>query len=115
MVVWCGVVGADEKREAMLRLKGVELYSWKDTGGDWVFALLGGTNRLKAEAEVKAAGNQIKGTAELKKRLALLAVGEEVVWAHPIEGFAFPPDAVRKEIEKAAKDSQIDLRTVGQE
>jgi hypothetical protein len=113
--VLCVVVGADEKREEKPRFKGVELYSWKEKGGDWVFALLDGTNRLKTEEEVKAARNQIRGAAELKKRLARLAVGEQVLWTHPIEGFAFPPEAIRKEIEKAAKDSQIDLMAVGQE
>jgi hypothetical protein len=111
MVVLCGVIGADEKREEKPRFKGVELYSWKDKRGDWIFALLGGTNRLKTEDEVKAAGNQIKGVAELKKRLARLAVGEQVLWTHPIEGFAFPPEAIRNEIEKTAKDAQVELTT----
>jgi hypothetical protein len=115
ITVLCGVVIADEKREEKPRFKGVELYSWKEKGGDWVFALLDGTNRLKAERQVKAAGNQIRGPAELKKRLNRLAVGEQVLWTHPIDGFAFPPATIRMEIEKAAKESQIDVMVGGQQ
>lgn len=106
-----GVCWADAEREAKARFKGVELYSWKDKEDNWVFALLDGTNRLKSAEEVKGTENQIKGAAELKKAFARLAVGERVSWTHPIEGFAFPPKATRKEIEKAAKEAKIDLQT----
>jgi len=114
MTVLHGVCRADDKREEKPRFKGVELYSWKDKGGDWVFMLLDGTNRLKTEEEVKGAKNQIKGAEDLKKALARLAVGEQVFWTHPIKGFEFPPGVTRKEIEKAAKEAKIDLQTVGQ-
>lgn len=101
---------ADEKREAKPRFKGVELYSWKNNEGEWVFALLSGTNRQKNEKEVKDEKNLIKGTKELKKALALLAEGENVIWSsHRLNGFEFPPEKVRKEIEKTAKESKIDL------
>jgi hypothetical protein len=106
-----GVCWAADKREEKPRFKGVELYSWKDKEGNWVFALLNGTNRLKTAEEVKGADNQFKGTVGLKRALAGLAVGEQVSWAHPIKGFEFPPEATRKEIEKAAKEAQIELRT----
>jgi hypothetical protein len=42
-------------------------------------------------------------------------VGEQVFWTHLSAGFEFPPEATRKEIEKAAKDAKIDLRIREQE
>jgi hypothetical protein len=102
---------ADDQREEKPRFKGVELYSWKDEEGGWVFVLLSGTNRLKAEKEVKEAKDLIRGTEALEKAFGRLAVGESVSWTHHIEGFEFPPDKTRKEIDKAAKKAEIDLRT----
>ncbi len=78
MTVLHRVCWADEKREEKPRFKGVELYSWKEKGGDWMFVLLDGTNRLKTEEEVKGAMNKVKGAADLKKALARLAVEEQV-------------------------------------
>ena len=98
------------QREAKPRFKGVEFYSWKDGGGDWIFALLDGTNESKVPEEVKATKTPIKGVEELKKALARLAVGEYVYWTHMIEGFEFPPEAMQKEIEEAAKRAKIELR-----
>jgi hypothetical protein len=109
MTVLLRVCAADEKREEKPRFKGVELYSWKEKGGDCMFVLLDGTNRLKTEEEVKGAKNKVKGAEDLKKALALLAVGEQVSWTHPIKGFEFPPEATRKAVEKAAKEANIKL------
>jgi hypothetical protein len=106
----CGAGRADDEREKKPRFKGVELYSWKDKGGAWHYALLNGTNDIKTEEQVKLAKSRVKGTQELKKALARLAVGEHVSWTHRIKGFAFPPQATQKEIEKAARQAQIDLR-----
>jgi len=47
----------------------------------------------------------------LKKALAGLAVGEQVIWTHPIRGFEYPAKAMREEIEKAAREAKIELRT----
>jgi hypothetical protein len=110
-VVLCGVCRADGKREDRPRLKGVELYSWKDEAGNWVFVLLNGTNELKTEARVKSAKTKVKGADSLKKALAGLAVGEQVIWTHPIRGFEYPAKTMREEIEKAAKEAKIELRT----
>ncbi|HEV3438027.1 MAG TPA: hypothetical protein VG122_11750, partial [Gemmata sp.] len=103
------------KREEKPRFKGVELYSWKDKADDWVFVLLNGTNTLKKEEQVKEAKGQIKGADELKKALALLAVGEQIAWTHRVKGFEFPSEATRKEIKKAAKEAKIVLRIAGDE
>ena len=109
MTVLHHVCSADEKREEKPRFKGVELYSWKEKGGGWMFVLLDGTNRLKTEEQVKGAKNKIKGAEDLKKALARLALGEQVSWTHPIKGFEFPPEATRKAVEKAAKEANIKL------
>ena len=115
VAILCGVSQADDKREERPRFKGVELYSWKNIGGDWEFVLLNGTNELKTEEVVKSAKTKVKGADQLKKALARLAVGEQVFWTHPIKGFEFPPQATREEIEKAAKEAKINLRTSIQE
>src|SRR5947208_5874400 len=71
--------------------KGMELYSWRDSSGDWMFALLPGTNRLKTEVEVKKTGNRIPGVKELEKSFLRLAEGELVLWAHrDLDGLAYP-------------------------
>jgi hypothetical protein len=100
----------EEKREERPRFKGVELYSWKGPQGQWLFALLSGTNRLKDEAEVKDPKNQIVGVDELKKALARLAVEEQVSWTHRVNGFEYPPEATAKEIEEFATKVKVTLR-----
>jgi hypothetical protein len=114
MTILDGFCCADDKREEKHRFKGVELYSWKDKEGVWVFVLLNGTNRLKTEQQVKGANDLIRGTEVLQKAFARLAVGERVSWAHRIKGFEFPPEATRKEVENAAKKAEIELRTSAQ-
>lgn len=110
MPVFQGVARADDKREEKPRFKGVELYSWKDKEDNWMYVLADGTNRQKTEKEVKEDKKPIKGTAELKKALALLAQKEQVSWSnHRLSGFEFPPESTRKEVEKAAKEAKIDL------
>ena len=109
--VLCGVCRADERREERPRFKGVELYSWKDKGGDWMFVLLNGTNDLKTEAVVKSAKTKVEGADELKKALTRLAVGEQVFWTHLIRGFEYPPKEMREEIEKPTKEAKIELKT----
>jgi len=102
---------AEPDREARPRFKGVELYSWKDAKGAWVFALLSGTNRLKTEKEVKDVRNQIAGIEALKKALGHLAAGENVSWTHRIEGFRYPPAETVKEIKEYATKVDVQLRT----
>jgi hypothetical protein len=114
VAVFNGACRADDQREAKPRFKGVELYSWKDKGGDWVFALLDGTNRDKSEEAVKGTKDLIKGVPDLKKAFSRLAEGEQVIWTHRIAGFEFPPKATRDEISAAAKTAKIILRTTAE-
>lgn len=110
MMLFPGMSRADDKREAKPRFKGVELYGWKTSDGEWLYVLLDGTNRQKSEKEVKEQKNRLKGSGELKKALALLAEGESVIWgSHRLKGFELPPEAVRKEIAKTARGAKVDL------
>jgi hypothetical protein len=51
----------------------------------------------------------------MEQLIARLAVGEQVSWAHLINGFEFPPETMRKEIEEAAQDAKIVVRTSAHE
>lgn len=99
---------ADE-RPAQKEMKGMELYSWQDADGGWVFALLPGTNRLKAEAEVKQKENQIAGTDALEKKLLQLAEGEQVFWHHREKGFAYPDTETCEEVAAATRRAKVEL------
>ena len=90
--------------------KGMELYSWKDSNGDWFFALLPGTNRLKTDEEVKKKENQIPGANELEKHFLRLAEGEQVSWFHrDLKGFAYPDEKMMEDIASSAKKAKVEL------
>src|SRR5919206_1911803 len=82
LLVGCCQVGVARSTQAKLphSMKGYELYSWR-ARGEWYFALLIGTNRLKTRREVRAPGARLRGVEALKRRLDLLGEGEEVSWA----------------------------------
>lgn len=90
--------------------KGMELYSWKNSSGDWVFALLPGTNRTKPETEIKQQEQQIPNTKELEMRLSRLAEGEQVFWFHPDhQGFSYPDPGMIDGIISLAKKAKVEL------
>jgi hypothetical protein len=60
-----------------LSMKGWDLYTWRDEG-QWNFALLPGTNRLKFAAEVRAA--RTTEWNKLEKALLTLPKGSEIGW-----------------------------------
>jgi hypothetical protein len=97
-------------RPAERAFKGIELYSWKNSAGHWVFALLPGTNRNKTEAEVKKRENEIISENELEKRFLQLAEGEEVFWFHrDPSGFAYPDEETMAKIATAARKAKVQL------
>ena len=90
-------------------MKGMELYSWSEHG-NWYFALLEGTNRLKSEDEVKNHPNRIATVNALSDRFNNLAEGEQVVWnLRFVRGFSFPGEIIVSEIVAAAKRARINL------
>ena len=80
MFVAVGCSVAPVIREEKPAFKGMELYSWRPDGQDWHFSVLEGTNRDKTMEEITAPEVTIVSMAALKKRLARLAIGENVFW-----------------------------------
>ena len=79
-------------------LKGHEIYSWQ-VDGDWHFALLAGTNRIKTLDEVTSPDVSVEGTEALRGKLNRLSNGERVFWsARRVRGLAMPPDDIISEI-----------------
>ncbi|MPM69531.1 hypothetical protein SDC9_116476 [bioreactor metagenome] len=70
-------------------MKGYELYSWQ-VDEEWNFTLVTGTNRTKTFDEIIAPENSVdpegyvkltvSGVENLKKLLALLPAGEQILW-----------------------------------
>jgi hypothetical protein len=115
MIALLALAARAEERPGEKASKGMELYSWQDANGAWVFALLAGTNRLKLEDEIKAEETQIAGLETLEKHLSRLAEGEDVYWSHhywPLSkqtGFAFPDRNTIKRIAAAAREARVTL------
>jgi hypothetical protein len=81
-----------------LAFKGYELYSWP-AAGEWHFALLPGTNRIKTFEEITSPSVRLDGIDALQEELAGLARGEQVFWVVTrVPHMALPPDAVIDEI-----------------
>jgi hypothetical protein len=79
-------------------MKGYELYSWK-TRGQWHFALLVGTNRLKSRGEINSPQVRVRGVEALKRKLSRLAEGEEVSWVEGrVPGMVLPPEEIIDEV-----------------
>jgi len=97
-----------QNRPTKKAFKGIELYSWKNSDDEWIFALVPGTNRNKTEAEVKE--HPISGSEELAKDFFQLAEGEEVFWFHyGLKGFAYPDEKTIGEIVASAKKAKVEL------
>ena len=70
--------GTGEPQRAQAQaFKGYELYTWQNSTGEWRYALVEGTNRLKSWDEVEAAA---VAEAEFRRAFARLARGESVSW-----------------------------------
>ena len=91
-------------------MKGYELYSWK-IRGDWYFALLVGTNRLKTRREVSSPKARVRGAEALKRKLDRLAQGEEVIWAGRLAPWAvLPPEKIVEDVNNYCGRRGIILR-----
>ena len=88
----------------------MELYSWQNSNGNWVFAVVGGTNRLKTEAEIKKKENQIGSMDQLSQVFEKLAEHEQVYWFHrKLKGFAYPDEKMVDSIASLARKANVDL------
>lgn len=110
----CGtpVVGRDSTEPAPSTrlsgsMKGYELYSWQ-TGEDWHFSLLVGTNRLKTPDEISAAETRLEGLEALERELDKLPEGEQVFWsAKRVRNTTLPPDEMINVISAYCRDRGI--------
>jgi hypothetical protein len=111
LLVWLCIVGASAAdRPKRGEMKGMELYSWSESG-KWIFVLLSGTNRLKSEDDVKARSPRIESVPALRSRFMQMAEGEIIVWnLHFVPGFSFPEEKMFSEVMAAAKDAGVELR-----
>lgn len=91
-------------------MKGYEMYSWQ-TGGEWHFSLMIGTNRIKTLEEItNGADSEIRssvvGVTELKNLLSRLPANEEIFWAaqqFTAGSFTLPPQKTIDEIQSLCK------------
>ena len=112
LLLGCCQVSLAQSREAKLphSMKGYELYSWK-IRGEWYFALLVGTNRLKSRREVSSPQARVRGVEALKGKLSRLAAGEEVTWAVRLIPWAMlPPERIVEEVKNHCDRRGITLR-----
>ena len=116
LLLGCGQASLAQSRAAKLphSMKGYELYSWK-IRGEWYFALLVGTNRLKTRREVSSPRARVRGVEGLKGKLNWLAEGEEVTWAARARGglapwTVLPPEKIVEEVKNYCSRRGIILR-----
>ncbi|MFT5199554.1 MAG: hypothetical protein ACI87O_002224 [Planctomycetota bacterium] len=112
LVFWftsCATSESAPTRESQSRLKGVELYSWRDSGKGWRFSLLDGTNRRKSAEEIQRPENVVQGLRALEAAFFRLAEGERVYWGEPGPGFASPSMSVCSEIARSARKAGVQL------
>ena len=98
-----------ETREQRPRFKAVELYSWQDAQGAWLFSMVDGTNRLKPVGEIQKPENTVVGPEALASAFSMLAEGEQVYWLHHVRGFAYPPEALCDRLTKVAQEAGVQL------
>lgn len=95
--------GSQHKSLPERSVKGYEIYSWQ-IEGEWRYALVMGSNRLKSYDEVTAPFVAVKSLTELKSRLAELATGDEIIWGTAIDGrLALPPQPVIADLERTCQ------------
>jgi hypothetical protein len=110
-LISAGIVAASfaQGKSVGKSFKGIELYSWHDSKGNFIFSLMPGTNRIKTATEIRKTENEISGVKALKQRLSQLAKGEQVFWIHDVPGFAYPDEKTLKAIKASAKKSGVEL------
>jgi hypothetical protein len=86
-------------------MKGYELYTWQEDG-QWYFALLEGTNRLKTDAEIQAAARYLNGAQDLQDSLKRLVPGQTVIWISLAE-FPLPDEAIITQVEQICRDLEL--------
>lgn len=96
---------------ATTSMKGYELYSWRDKrSGEWYFALLPGTNRLKTYDEITAPQTQMKTVDRLQQELTKLPGGEHIEWITWTDNkLGMPPNEIVNQIQAMSRELGLDL------
>jgi len=98
------VSGTDQQKS----FKGYELYSWRE-GGEWRFALVTGTTRLKTFEEILASDAVSTSVDNIMQKLGGLTAGEFVFWlADRVPDTALPPDDIVEKVDAHCR--QLDLQ-----
>ena len=110
-------------------LKGYELYSWQ-TGDDWIFTLITGTNRVKSFDEITSIENQLEdgylkvtvtSIEDLQTLLKRLPAGVDLIWSgidltgEVEEGtiyFTYPPEEMIEQVVAVAEEQGVVLHTL---
>lgn len=102
-----------EERPEKPTFKGMELYSWQNEYGDWMFSILYGTNRNKGVEEIKSFAMDI---AKVKECFCNMPDDEEVFWMvlSPDKNQSPQlPDSIIDEVKNQAILCNVNLRAVG--
>ena len=90
-------------------MKGYELYSWQ-MQGDWYFALVVGTNRIKTYDEISSPEVRVQGLEALKGKLNQLPGGEQVLWSERwVPNTVLPPDDIVEQVKAYCEQRGIQL------
>ena len=90
-------------------MKGYELYSWQ-VQGEWYFALVIGTNRIKTYDEIASPEVRVRGLEALEGQLDQLPSGEQVFWsAQRVPNTGLPPHEMIDEIRTYCRQHGIQL------
>jgi hypothetical protein len=110
MSITLSACSKDAAQNSKPMFKGVELYSWPDDKkGAWFFALCEGTNRNKTLIEIQQGCRRFDNVDELKKALAAMPPGENVMWSSPFPELPLPPPEVLDDVSKAAAVYKLEL------
>jgi hypothetical protein len=99
---------------------GYELYSWKDSKGDWAFCILGVTDREKTVKEVFNKKATLRGLSQLKEKLSSLPEESIIIWYDRVtsgprirtkgsEKLKYPPADVVEEVKRFAAGRGIKI------
>lgn len=102
LLAGCCPDSADLPEESM---KGFELYTWQEDG-QWFFALLEGTNRLKTDEEILSSARYLNEAQDLQETLKRLSPGQFVTWI-ALEAFPLPDEATISQVEQACRDLEL--------
>jgi hypothetical protein len=90
-------------------MKGYELYSWQ-VQGEWYFALVIGTNRIKTYDEIASSEVRVRGLDSLKSELDQLPSGEQVFWiTQRVPNVTLPPGEMIDETSAYCRQRGIEL------